>query len=210
MPRHALFVRPALVLTALLAALAAPSLAAAQNECRTSPPPVIAVIEFENTTAQHGTTVTGVEEAATARLITLLKESGCYEVVERSVLQDIIARQGLESLAPEALARAAGAGFVVTGVVTRATVARPQVALFGVTVGQTTAEVDVDVRVTDIITGRVLVSMTGRGSGQIANFSLSTVPTGTISFNDPAVGPLFARASTAAVEAVVAAIRSAF
>ena len=46
---------------AILAALAAP--------CVNDPPPVVAVIEFENTTSRFGTTVTGVEAAATARLI---------------------------------------------------------------------------------------------------------------------------------------------
>ena len=68
---------------AILAALAAP--------CVNDPPPVVAVIEFENTTSRFGTTVTGAEAAATARLITLLKESECYMVVEQSVLQDLTA-----------------------------------------------------------------------------------------------------------------------
>lgn len=189
----------------------APAAAArADAPCRTEPVPVVAVIDFENTTAQHGTTVVGVEEAASARLITLLKESGCYEVVERSELQTIISQQGLESMAPEALARAAGAGYVVTGVVTRATLARPQVSALGLTIGNTTADVEVDVRATDIMTGRVVVSMTGRGSASSPNVEVRRIPTGTLSYNDPTVGPLLAQAANAAVTDVVGAIRSAF
>jgi curli biogenesis system outer membrane secretion channel CsgG len=187
-----------------------PTVPLAAVPCQSDPIPVVAVIEFENTTSQHGTTVTGVEEAATARLITLLKDSGCYDVVERSVLQDIIAQQGLESMAPEALARAAGAGYVITGVVTRATISRPQVSAFGITLGQTGAQVEVDVRATDIITGRVVVSMTGHGSAQSPNVAVNRIPTGPISYNDPTVGPLLATASNEAVEDVVAAIRTTF
>ena len=48
-------------------------LAALEGPCVNDPPPVVAVIDFENTTSRFGTTVTGVEEAATARLITLLE-----------------------------------------------------------------------------------------------------------------------------------------
>jgi curli biogenesis system outer membrane secretion channel CsgG len=178
--------------------------------CRTQPIPTVAVIEFENTTASRGTHVTGVEEAATARLITLLKESGCYVVVERSVLSDLIAQQGLESLDPVVLARAAGAGYVVTGVVTRATIARPQVSLFGVTVGATRAEIEVDVRATDIITGTVVVSMMGAGDASSPNIAVNRIPAGAISYNDPEVGPLLASASSTAIGRVVEALRSAF
>jgi curli biogenesis system outer membrane secretion channel CsgG len=179
--------------------------------CATDPTPVVAVVDFENTTGRSGgITVTGVEDAATARLITLLKESGCYEVVERSELVNVMAQQGLESMAPEALARAAGAGFVITGTVTRATIARPQVNVLGLGVGETRAEVDIDVRATDIITGRVLVSMTGRGEDAQANLSLTRVIPGTISFEDREVGPLLADASEDALVQVVNSIRAAF
>ncbi|CAN5802334.1 hypothetical protein BH23DEI1_BH23DEI1_13010 [soil metagenome] len=178
--------------------------------CHSDPIPTVAVIEFDNTTASRGTHVTGVEEAATARLITLLKESGCYVVVERSVLSDLIAQQGLESLDPVALARAAGAGYVVTGVVTRATIARPQVSLFGVTVGNTRAEIEVDVRATDIITGEVVVSMTGSGDASSPNIAVNRIPGGAIAYNDPEVGPLLASASSTAVQRVVDALRAAF
>ena len=64
--------------------------AALQAPCVQTPPPTVAVVDFENTTGQYGTTVVGVEDAASARLITLLKESGCYVVVERSELLTIM------------------------------------------------------------------------------------------------------------------------
>jgi curli biogenesis system outer membrane secretion channel CsgG len=210
---------PLVILALLLLAACAPRatpiaepamIPLADVPCQSDPAPVVAVLEFDNTTSQYGTNVTGVEEAATARLITLLKESGCYEVVERSVLQQLIAQQGLESLAPEALARAAGAGYVVTGVVTRATIARPQVSAFGVTLGQTGARVEVDVRATDIITGQVVVSMTGVGMAESPNIAITRIPAGTISYDDPTVGPLLARASSEAIQDVVAALRTRF
>ena len=178
--------------------------------CQTEPIPTVAVLEFGNTTAQYGTTVTGVEEAAQARLITLLDNSDCYVVVERSVLQDLIAEQGLEGLDPVSIAKAAGAGYVVTGVVTRATIAEPQVGLFGVTLGATTAQVEVDVRATDIITGEVVVSMTGSGEASDPNVAINRLPQGSISYNDPTVGPLLAEASAQAIVQVVAAIRTTF
>ncbi len=192
------------------AAAPADTMAAADQPCASPDTPVVAVIQFDNTTAQYGTTVTGVEDAATARLITLMKESGCYTVVERSVLQDLIAQQGLESTDPVELAKAAGAGYVVTGVVTRATIAKPQVGLFGVSVGAATARVEVDVRATDIITGEVVVSMTGGGDASNPKLALNRTPVGRISYDDPTLGPLLAEASTQAVDQVVAAIRAEF
>src|SRR5690606_16112244 len=161
----------------------------------TSPIPTVAVVEFENTTGSSGTTVVGVETAATARLITLLKESGCYVVAERSELQGIIERQGMESLDPIELARAAGAGYVITGTVTRATIAEPGGSVFGVTLGATTAEVEVDVRATDIITGIVEVSMTGSGSASNPNVRINRVLGTSVSYDDPTVGPLLAEAA---------------
>ena len=178
--------------------------------CQTDPIPTVAILEFGNTTAQYGTTVTGVEEAAQARLITLMNNSDCYVVVERSVLQDLIAEQGLEGLDPVSIAKAAGAGYVVTGVVTRATIAEPQVGLFGVTLGNTTAQVEVDVRATDIITGEVVVSMTGAGDASDPNIAIDRLPQGRISYDDPTVGPLLAEASAQAINQVVAAIRTTF
>ena len=154
--------------------------------------------------------VTGLETAATARLITLLQNSGCYQIVERSELVNILAQQGLESMEPEALARAAGAGFVITGAVTRATIARPGVSLLGVSVGNVTAEVAVDVRATDLVTGTVVVSQTGVGEAQRANFAITNLPVGTISFNDPTYEPLLADAADGALAQVVASIRQRF
>lgn len=179
--------------------------------CVNSPDPIVAVIEFENTTGRSGgLNVTGLETAATARLITLLQNSGCYQIVERSELVNILAQQGLESMAPEDLAKAAGAGYVITGAVTRATIARPGVSLLGVSVGNVRAEVAVDVRATDLVTGQVVVSQTGVGEAQRANFSLTNLPVGTISFNDPTYEPLLADASDAALAQVVASIRQRF
>ncbi len=183
---------------------------AGPEACASSEIPVVAIFEFDNTTSQYGTTVTGVESAATARLITRMKASGCYTIVERSELQDLIAQQGLESLDPVALAEAAGAGYVVTGVVTRATIAKPTVSLLGVTLGSTTAQVEVDVRATDIITGEVVVSMTGAGDASNPNVAVNRIPTGRIAYDDPEVGPLLAEASNAAVDQVVGAIRTEF
>lgn len=206
---------PALALAAfaLLAACAPAaggSTAAFAGACVTEPPPTVAVVNFANTTSYGGTTVVGVEDAATARLITLLKQSGCYHVVERSELQTIIERQGMESLDPIAIAKAAGAGYVVTGTVTRATIAKPGGSLFGVSVGATTAQVEVDVRATDIVTGSVIVSMRGSGEASSPNVALSRIPGGGLSFNDPTVGPLLAEAADQAVNQVVSALRSRF
>jgi len=201
----------ALVVLGACAPTSTTDLSALDAACVTDPIPTVAVIEFENTTGSGGTTVVGVEEAATARLITLLKESGCYVIVERSELQTIMEKQGLESLDPVALAKAAGAGYVITGTVTRATIAKPGGSLFGVTLGQTTAQVEVDVRATDIITGVVVVSMTGSGQASSPNIAVDRIPVaGRISYDDPTVGPLLAEASNAAVTEVVAAIRAEF
>jgi curli biogenesis system outer membrane secretion channel CsgG len=177
--------------------------------CKQDPLPVVAVVDFRNTTGTYGTTVVGVEDAATARLMTLLVESRCVVVVERSELQQIIARQGMESMEPAALARAAGAGYVVTGVVTRATIAAPQVGLMGVRLGVTRAQVEVDVRLTDIITGEVVVAKMGEGNASSPNISLSAIGT-TLSFSDPNVGPLLAEAANQAILDVVRAIRTLF
>lgn len=210
----------ALILTVgLVLAACAPSaspasesdLAALSAPCRSEPVPTVAIADFQNTTGSHGTTVVGVEEAASARLITLLKESGCYVVVERSELLTIMQQQGMESMDPVALAKAAGAGYVITGTVTRATIAEPGASMFGVTLGETRADVEVDVRATDIITGEVVVSMTGSGSAASPNIAVSRIPrAGTISYRDPTVGPLLAEAANGAVTQVVAAIRSEF
>jgi curli biogenesis system outer membrane secretion channel CsgG len=207
----------ALLLAGLLAACAPTSQAVDSASvvnpgvCVNSPDPVVAVIEFENTTGRSGgLNVTGLETAATARLITLLQNSGCYEIVERSELVNILAQQGLESMEPEALARAAGAGYVITGAVTRATIARPGVSLLGVSVGNINAEVAVDVRATDLVTGRVVVSQTGVGEAQRANVAITNLPVGTISFNDPTYEPLLADAADGALAQVVASIRERF
>lgn len=202
---------------ALLLAACAPTtgtssadLSALDAACATEPAPVVAVVQFENTTGRYGTTVTGVEEAATARLITLLKESGCYDIVEQSELQNVMMQQGLESMEPEALARAAGAGYVITGTVTRATIAEPGVSVFGVSLGETRADVEVDVRATDIITGSIVVSETGTGTATSPNIAVDRIPAGRIAYDDPTVGPILADASAAAVREVVAFIRAEF
>ncbi|HZW98621.1 MAG TPA: CsgG/HfaB family protein [Trueperaceae bacterium] len=208
----------AAVVTALVVAACAPTTGtggadaeALSAPCAQTPPPTVAVVDFENTTGRHGTTVVGVEEAASARLITLLKESGCYVVVERSELLTIMQQQGLESMEPVALAKAAGAGYVVTGTVTRATIAEPGASVFGITLGETRADVEVDVRATDIITGEVVVSMTGTGTASSPNIAVSRIPSvGTIRYDDPTVGPLLADAAQEAVTEVVAAVRAAF
>jgi curli biogenesis system outer membrane secretion channel CsgG len=200
------------VVTALVVLLvwsAAQTPPAAPVECKRDPLPVVAVVDFRNTTGTYGTTVAGVEDAAVARLMTLLIESGCIVVVERSELQRIISRQGMESMEPAALARAAGAGYVVTGVVTRATIAAPQVGLMGVRLGVTRAQVEVDVRLTDIITGEVVVAKMGEGSAASPNVSVRAIGT-TLSFSDPNVGPLLAEAADQAIQDVVRSIRTFF
>lgn len=203
-----------LSLAAFLLAACAPSAdsLSAPDRCLTEPIPTVAVVDFQNTTSQGGgVSVVGVEDAASARLITLLKESGCYVVVERSELLKIMQQQGLESLDPVSLAKAAGAGYVVTGTVTRATVARPGGSLFGVTVGATRAEVEVDVRATDIITGEVVVSHKGSGEASSPNIAANRVPVaGSVRYDDPAVGPLFAEAANSAINQVVNALRNSF
>lgn len=201
---------------AVLVAACAPTASTVQLEapgqCVTNPIPTVAVVDFQNTTNQGGgVSVVGVEDAATARLITLLKESECYVIVERSELLTIMQQQGLESLDPVSLAKAAGAGYVVTGTVTRATVARPSVSLFNVRLGESRAEIEVDVRATDIITGEVVVSMKGSGNASNPNIAIDRIPTaGSIRYDDPAVGPLFAEAANTAISQVVNALRSKF
>ena len=206
---------PLIIIFALILAACAPAaeptIDLAELPCQTNPNPTVAVVEFENTTGNRGTHVTGVESAATARLITLMKQSDCYTVVEQSTLQTIIMEQGLESMDPVDLAKAAGAGYVVTGTVTRATVAEPGASAFGVSLGATTAQVEVDVRATDIITGEVVVSMTGAGEASSPNIAVSRIPqAGTLAYDDPTVGPLLAEASEHAVNNVMVALRTAF
>ncbi len=214
MPRRTVLASSVLLAALVVLSACAPTTQTAEmpSQCVSNPTPTVAVVDFKNTSSQGGgVSVVGVEDAATARLITLLKESGCYVVVERSELQTIIEKQGLESLDPVELGKAAGAGYVVTGTVTRATVARPGGSLFGVTLGQTKAQVEVDVRATDIITGVVVVSMKGAGEASSPNVDINNVPiAGTVSYNDPTVGPLFAEAANAAVNQVVAALRAKF
>ena len=217
MPARTLPLTLLLIALAALVAACAPTTATTDAAavspglCASEPKPVVAVIEFENTTGRSGgLNVTGLETAATARLITLLENSGCYTIVERSELQSILAAQGLESMAPEVLARAAGAGYVVTGAVTRATIDRPGVTALGITVGNVRAEVAVDVRATDLITGQVVVSQTGTGDAQRANLSISQLPIGTVAFSNPTWEPLLADASDAALAQVVASLRSRF
>jgi curli biogenesis system outer membrane secretion channel CsgG len=182
---------------------------ATTSDCKQDPLPVVAIVDFRNTTATYGTSVAGVEDAAVARLITLLIDTQCVTIVERSELQRIIAQQGMESLTPAALARAAGAGYVITGVVTRATIAAPQVGLMGMRIGLTRAQVEVDVRLTDIITGEVIVAKMGEGEASSPNISVRAIGT-TLSFNDPNLGPLLAEAADKAIQAVVQALRTIF
>jgi curli biogenesis system outer membrane secretion channel CsgG len=213
MHRRLTFALLPLALLALTAcAPTADSAATLPAACVTNPTPTVAVVDFLNTAGHSGgVSVVGVEDAATARLITLLKESGCYVVVERSELLTIMQKQGLESMDPVSLAKAAGAGYVVTGTVTRATVAKPGASLFGDSLGQTTAQVAVDVRATDIITGEVRVSMKGAGEASSPNIAITNIPmAGSIRYDDPTVGPLFAEAANSAVNQVVAALRAKF
>ncbi len=179
--------------------------------CATAPSPTVAIVEFGNTTGRFGITVIGAESAATARMITLLLGTGCYDVVERSELQNIMQRQGLEATQAEAIGRAAGAAYVVTGAVTRATFRQPRVSAFRLRLGANTAEVEVDVRVTDVATGRVVVSRTGVGSATVPQVAIHAIPAaGTISFEDRNLGPALADAATNALIDVVAEIRRTF
>lgn len=180
------------------------------DQCVSGDIPRVAVIDFQNTTAQAGQTVLGLENAATARVITHLKASGCYVVLERSELQGILERQGMESLDPVEIARFAGAGYVITGTVTRATIARPSGSLFGVTLGSTTAEVEVDLRATDINTGEVIVSFTGYGSASSPNIAMNNRNLGRIEYNDSEYGPIIAEASNQAVDNAVRTVRLRF
>jgi len=93
----------------------------------------------------------------------------------------------------------------------RATIAEPGASLFGVSLGETRADVEVDVRATDIITGEVVVSMSGSGSAASPNIEVTRIPrAGRISYDDPTVGPLLAEAANGAITEVVAAIRGVF
>lgn len=211
------FIFFALAALALVLAACAPSTGSSSTaatpmptQCVSQEMPRVAVIEFENTTSQAGQTVLGLENAATARVITHLKESGCYVVLERSELQTILERQGMESLDPVEIARFAGAGYVITGTVTRATIARPAGSILGVSLGATTAEVEVDLRATDINTGEIVVSNTGRGSASNPNIAFSNRNLGRISYNDSEYGPIIAEAANQAVDDVVRTVRLRF
>lgn len=192
------------------AATDAGSAAGAAGVCASTPAPKVVIVDFDNTSGSYGITVAGLETAATARLITLLENSGCYQVLERSVLQELIATRGLESTAPAEIARAAGAAYAITGTVTEVSIEQPRLGLFGVVIGSVMASVAMDVRATDAITGQVVVSMTGRGSSQSANLALTALPIGPITLEDSEVGPLLADASETAIGEVVAAIRRRF
>ena len=71
-PRYLL---PVAIVMSLVLAACGPTttdLSALTAPCATTPTPTVAVIEFENTTGSGGTTVVGVETAATARLTSTL------------------------------------------------------------------------------------------------------------------------------------------
>ncbi|MEX2536289.1 MAG: CsgG/HfaB family protein [Trueperaceae bacterium] len=191
-----------LVVAACAPTTSAPaSTAAAQVTCYDDTMPTVAIIEFENTGAGYGGAhVLGVEVAATARLINLMVNSGCYRVIEQSELQSLIAAQGLESTDPAELARAAGAGYVITGVVTRSTLSRPSGALAGFGGGVVQADISVDMRATDVITGQIVVSVDASASKRNPNISFTGVPlVGNLSAEDPTYGPLVADAAEAAM-----------
>lgn len=177
------------------------SAAAAKVTCYDDSRPVVAIIEFENTGAGYGGAhVLGVETAATARLTNLMVNSGCYSVVERSQLQTLIAAQGLESTDPVALAKAAGAGYVITGVVTRSTISRPSGGIAGFGGGMVQADVSVDMRATDVITGQIVASIDASASVRNAKIDFTGVPlVGSMSMDNPTYGPLIADATEAAM-----------
>lgn len=200
------FVMVSLALVLLIAACApttsAPaSAAAAEVTCYDDTRPTVMVMEFENTSGGYGgTQVLGVDQAARARLINLMVNSGCYRVIEESQLQSLIAGQGLESTDPTELARAAGAGYVVTGVLTRSTLSRPSGGIAGFGGGVVTADVSVDMRATDVITGEIVASIDASSSVRNPNFQVTGVPlAGQISYQDPTYGPLMADAAEAAM-----------
>jgi curli biogenesis system outer membrane secretion channel CsgG len=82
--------------------------------------------------------------------------------------------------------------------------------VFGFSLGETRADVEVDVRATDIITGSIVVSETGSGTASSPNIAIDRIPAGRIAYDDPTVGPILAEASAAAVREVVGFIRATF
>ena len=201
-----LYTSVSLALVLLVAACApttsAPaSTAAAQVTCYDDTPETVMIAEFENMGGGYGGThVLGVEEAARARLVNLMVNSGCYRVIEESQLQALIAGQGLESTDPAELARAAGAGYVVTGILTRSTLSRPSAGIAGIGGGLVTADVAVDMRATDVITGEIVASIDASSSVRNPNFRVTGVPlAGQVSYQDPTYGPLMADAAEAAM-----------
>ena len=177
------------------------STAAAQVTCYDDTPETVMIAHFENLGGGYGGThVLGVDEAARARLINLMVNSGCYRVIEESQLQSLIASQGLESTDPSELARAAGAGYLITGVLTRSTLSRPSGVIAGFGGGLVTADVAVDMRATDVITGEIVASIDASASVRNPNFRVSGVPlAGQLSYQDPTYGPLVADAAEAAM-----------
>lgn len=178
--------------------------------CKQEIPPVLAVVDFENVTGGFGVTITGVETAANARMITLLKRTGCYELVEKSTLQKLAEEEDVESDDPIELAKAAGAGYVITGTVTRATIDEPNFSMLGVNVGVVNAQIEVDVRATDIITGEIVVSMTGIGNASDTNVEFNPLPFGSVAYENSEYSPLLADASANAVSQVTQAIVQRF
>ncbi len=66
-------------------------------------------------------------------------------------------------------------------------------------------------RATDIITGEVVVSHKGSGEASSPNIAANRVPVaGSVRYDDPAVGPLFAEAANSAINQVVNALRNSF
>jgi len=172
--------------------------------------PVVAVVDFENVTGGFGVTITGVEAAANARMITLLKRTGCYEIVDGSILTELVQDEDIESENPIELAKAAGANYVITGTVTRATIDEPNLSLLGLNVGMVTAQIEVDVRATDIVSGEIIVSMTGIGNASDTNVEFNPLPFGSVAYENTEYSPLLADASANAVSQVTQAIVQRF
>ena len=207
---HSLRISLVLLLLAVLAACAptasSPATVTAQDiTCHAAEAPTVAIVGFQNTTGgTGGLNVIGVEEAAVARLTTLMVNSGCYRVIEKSHLQRLIEEQGFESLDPVELARAAGAAYVITGVVTRATLDQPSGGIAGFGGGLSKAQVSVDVRATDAVTGAIAASVDARGEATSPQVNLSGVPlVGQVSMQNPSIGPIFADAAEVAMVQVV-------
>lgn len=177
--------------------------------CVTTPPPALLVLGFAPATLATGPAVSGVEDAAAARLRELLAESTCYVIVDAGERRATPVGSATDRDPAMELARERGADFLVTGSVDRVELRLPGSSLFGVSVGEARALVQLTVTVTHVATGHVAV--VGNSVGEAT--SSAVAPGGpeltlAIDVDDPALDDVMRVATNAAVSRMVSQVRA--